>query len=147
METHLQNRSFHVVELEERERLRNILKMKNAGSKHAELLFFIVKYVNLRRSCLRRDRDCLSSLMCLYALFKVGVRVTKLFCKTKLTFLSLFWLYEFLSFKRRQTTKQKISLLRQWLCCFTGRFTVVDRVQFPQLKTETKWNTILSRFN
>lgn len=67
METHLQNRSFHVVELEERERLRNILKMKNAGSKHAELLFFIVKYVNLRRSCLRRGRDCLSSLMCLYA--------------------------------------------------------------------------------
>lgn len=67
METHLQNRSFHVVELEERERLRNILKMKNAGSKHTELLFFIVKYVNLRGSCLRRGRDCLSSLMCLYA--------------------------------------------------------------------------------
>ena len=35
--------------------------MKNARAKRAELLFFIVKYAHLWRSCGRRRRGCLSS--------------------------------------------------------------------------------------
>ena len=52
----LQNRSFHVVE-----RTRTsakCLKMTNARAKRAELLFFIVKYANLWRSCCRPRRSC-----------------------------------------------------------------------------------------
>ena len=53
----LQNRSFHVVE-----RTRTsakCLKMTNARAKRAELLFFIVKYANLGRSCCRPRRGFL----------------------------------------------------------------------------------------
>ena len=60
----LQNRSFHVLE-----RTRTAVKwtkMKITRAKHAKLLFLIVKYVNLWRSCRRRRRrrrrGCLSSL-------------------------------------------------------------------------------------
>ena len=59
--TQLQNRSFDVVE-----RTRTSAKcqkMKNARAKHAKILFFIVKYANLRGFCCRRRRGCLSSLM------------------------------------------------------------------------------------
>ena len=58
--THLQNRSFHVVE-----RTRTSSKcqmMKNARGKRAKILFFIVKYADLWGSCCRRRRSCLSSL-------------------------------------------------------------------------------------
>ena len=58
--THLQNRSFHVVE-----RTRTSTKgqkRKNERAKRAKILFFIVKYANLWRSCFRRRRGCLSSL-------------------------------------------------------------------------------------
>ena len=58
----LQNRSFHVVE-----RTRTsakCLRMTNALAKRAELLFFIVKYANLWRSCCRPRRSCLSYLLC-----------------------------------------------------------------------------------
>ena len=54
----LQNKSFHVVE-----RTRpssKCPKMKNARSKCAKVLFFIVKYANLGRSCC--GRGCLCSL-------------------------------------------------------------------------------------
>ena len=37
--------------------------MKNARAKRAKILFFIVKYANLRGFCCRRRRDCLSSLL------------------------------------------------------------------------------------
>ena len=59
--TQLQNRSFHVVE-----RTRTSLecqKFRNARAKRAKILFFIVKYANLRGFCCRRRRGCLSSLM------------------------------------------------------------------------------------
>ena len=54
--TQLQNRSFHVVE-----RTRTSAKcekMKNARAKRVRLLFFVVKYANLWRSCYCRRRDC-----------------------------------------------------------------------------------------
>ena len=57
--TQLQNRSFHVVE-----RTRTSSKCQkttNARAKRAEILFFIVKYANLRGFCCRRRRGCLSS--------------------------------------------------------------------------------------
>ena len=38
----------------------NVFKMKNARAKRAEILFFIVKYANLRGFCCRRRRGCLS---------------------------------------------------------------------------------------
>ena len=38
-------------------------KMKTARAKRAKLLFFIVKYANFRRSCCRRRRGCLSSIL------------------------------------------------------------------------------------
>ena len=41
----------------------NCTKMENARAMRAKLSFFVVKYVNLRRSCYRRRRGCLSSLM------------------------------------------------------------------------------------
>ena len=56
--TQLQNRSFHVVE-----RTRTsakCLKIKNARAKRAKLLFVIVKYANLWRSCCRPLRGFLS---------------------------------------------------------------------------------------
>ena len=60
--TQLKNRSFHVVE-----RTRTAPKctnMKNARAKRAKLLlFFIVKYAYLWRSCCRCRRGCLSCLM------------------------------------------------------------------------------------
>ena len=59
--TQLQNRSFHVVE-----RTRTSAKcpkMKNARAKPAKLLFFVVKYANLWRSCCSCRRGCLSSLI------------------------------------------------------------------------------------
>ena len=56
--TQLQNRSFHVVERTSAK----CPKMKNARAKRAKLLFFIVKYANLWRSCCRRRRGCLSFL-------------------------------------------------------------------------------------
>ena len=59
--THLQNRSFHVVE-----RTRTSTKcqkMKNARAKRAKMLFFIVKYANLWGFCCRRRRGYLSSLL------------------------------------------------------------------------------------
>ena len=59
--THLQNRSFHVVE-----RTRTSTKcqkMKNARAKRAKILFFIVKYADLWGFCCRRRRGCLSSLV------------------------------------------------------------------------------------
>ena len=47
--TQLQNRSFHVVE---RTRMSSkCQKMKNARAKRAKMLFFIVKYANLRGFC------------------------------------------------------------------------------------------------
>ena len=58
-----QNKSFHVVE-----RTRTSAKcpkMKNARAKRAKLFFSIFKYANLRRSCCRRRRGCLSSLFTL----------------------------------------------------------------------------------
>ena len=63
----LQNRSFHVVE---RTRTSSkCQKIKNARAKRAKLLFFIVKYANLWRSCCRRRRGCLSSLLSLISDF------------------------------------------------------------------------------
>ena len=59
--TQMQNRSFHVIE-----RTRpssKCQKMKNARAKRAKILFFIVKYANLRGFCCRRRRGCLSSLL------------------------------------------------------------------------------------
>ena len=53
--THLQNRSFHVVE-----RTRTSTKcqkMKNARAKRAKILFFIVNYANLWGFCCRRRRQ------------------------------------------------------------------------------------------
>ena len=59
--TQLQNRSLHVVE---RTRTSSkCQKMKNARAKRAKILFFIVKYANLRGFCCRRRRGCLSSLL------------------------------------------------------------------------------------
>ena len=59
--THLQNRSFHVVERTRTSR--KCQKMKNARAKRAKLLFFTVKYANLWGFCCRRRRGCLSSLL------------------------------------------------------------------------------------
>ena len=61
LSTQLQNRSFHVVE-----RTRTAAKcpqIKTARAKRAKLLFFIVKYANLWRTCWSRRRGCVSSLM------------------------------------------------------------------------------------
>ena len=61
LSTHLQNRSFHVIE---RTKMSSkCQKMKNARAKRAKILFFIVKYANLWGLCCRRRRGCLSSLM------------------------------------------------------------------------------------
>ena len=65
--TQLQNRSFNVVE-----RTRTSTKcqkLKNARSKRAKILFFIVKYANLWGFSCRRRRGCLSSLMSTWKLF------------------------------------------------------------------------------
>ena len=59
--THLQNRSFHV--LERTRTSSKCQKMKSARAKRAKILFFIVKYANLSGFCCRRRRGCLSSLM------------------------------------------------------------------------------------
>ena len=59
--TQLQNRSVHVVV-----RTRTFAKckkMKNTRTKRAKLLFSIVKYANLCRSCSRRRRGYLTSLV------------------------------------------------------------------------------------
>jgi len=57
--TQLQNMSFHVVE---RTRTSSkCQKMKYARAKRAKILFFIVKYANLWRSCCRRCRGCVNS--------------------------------------------------------------------------------------
>ena len=59
--TQLQNKSFHVVE-----KTRTAVKcttMKIARARFAKILFFVVKYANLWRSCRRRRRGCLSSQM------------------------------------------------------------------------------------
>ena len=59
----LKNRSFHVVE---RTRTSSkCQKKKNARAKRAQMLFFVVKYANLRGFCCRRRRGCLSSLLLL----------------------------------------------------------------------------------
>ena len=61
LSTQLQNRSFHVVE---RTRMSSkCQKLKNARAKRAKILFFIVKYANLRGFCCRRRYGCLSSLL------------------------------------------------------------------------------------
>ena len=52
--THLQKRSFHVVD--KRERLQNVKKMKNTRAKRAKILFFSVKYANLWGFFCRRRR-------------------------------------------------------------------------------------------
>ena len=49
--TQLQNRSFHVVE--RTATAANCIAMKHARAKRAKLLFFVVKYANMRRSCRR----------------------------------------------------------------------------------------------
>jgi len=59
--THLQNRSFTVVE--RTRTYSNYQKMKNARAKRAKILFFIVKYANLWGFCCRRRRGCLSTLL------------------------------------------------------------------------------------
>ena len=46
-----QNRSFHIVEITRMSA--KCTKMKTARAKRANLLFFIVKYTNLPRSCCR----------------------------------------------------------------------------------------------
>ena len=59
--TKRQNRSFHIVE-----RTRTsakCTKMKTARAERANLLFFIVKYTNLPRSCCRCRRGCVNSLL------------------------------------------------------------------------------------
>ena len=53
----LQKRSYHVVE-----RTAKFPKMKNVRAKREKLLFFIVKYANVWRSCCSRLCGCLSSL-------------------------------------------------------------------------------------
>ena len=59
--THLQNRSFHVVE---RTRTSSkCQKMKYARAKRAKILFFIVKYANLWSFCCRPRSGCLSALL------------------------------------------------------------------------------------
>ena len=63
LSTYPQNRSFHVVE---RTRTSSkCQKKKNTRAKRAKILFFIVKYANLRGFCCRRRRGCLSSLLLL----------------------------------------------------------------------------------
>ena len=57
----LQKRPFHVVERTGTST--KCQKMKNARAKRAKMLFFIVKYANLRGFCCRRRRGCLSSLL------------------------------------------------------------------------------------
>ena len=59
--THLQNRSFHVVERTKTSS--KCQKMKNARAKRAKILFFIVKYANLWCFCYRRRLGCLSSVI------------------------------------------------------------------------------------
>ena len=59
--TQLQNMSFYV--MERTRTSAKCRKMKNARAKRAKLLFFFVKYANLWRSCCRRRRGCLSSLL------------------------------------------------------------------------------------
>ena len=69
--THLQIRSFHVIE---RTRTSSkCQKMKNARAKRANKLFFIVKYA--KGFCCRRRRGCLSSL--LYVHFHVVIMCIK----------------------------------------------------------------------
>ena len=60
--THLQNRSFHVVE---RTRTSSkCQKIENARAKRVKILFFILKYANLWGfCCCRRRRSCLNSLL------------------------------------------------------------------------------------
>jgi len=58
--TQLQNWSFHV--LKERERLRNVKKVKNARAKRAKLLFFRRQTCKFR-SRYRRRRGCIRSLL------------------------------------------------------------------------------------
>ena len=57
----LQNRSFHVVERTRTSE--ECAKMKTARAKRAKLLFFVVKYANLWRSCFRCRRGCVNSLI------------------------------------------------------------------------------------
>ena len=75
--TQLQNRSFHVVE---RTRTSSkCQKMKNARSKRAKILFFIVKYANLWGFCCRRSRGCLSSLLYVRVVVKTAKNLVILF--------------------------------------------------------------------
>ena len=67
--THLQNRSFDVVE---RTRTSSkCQKMNYARAKRAKILFFFVKYANLWGFCRRRCRDCLSSPLMLIRTEKI----------------------------------------------------------------------------
>ena len=64
--TQLQNRSFRVVE-----RTRTSAKCQKMKYARAKILYFIVKYANLWRSCCCRRRGCLSSLFSLFGRYKI----------------------------------------------------------------------------
>ena len=74
----LQNRSFHVVERSRTSA--KCPKMKNARAKRAKVLFFIVKYAKLWRSCCRRRRVCLSSLLRILHIFPNTLRTQAFNC-------------------------------------------------------------------
>ena len=56
--------------------------MKNARAKCAKILFFIVKYANLRGFCCRRRRGCLSSLVSLVKRFALQTKSPYLYSDT-----------------------------------------------------------------
>ena len=77
--TQQQNSSFHVVE---RTRTSSkCQKIKYARAKRAKILFFIVKYANLRGFCCRRRCGCLSSLISHIANPRSSTEKSKTTCK------------------------------------------------------------------
>ena len=61
-------------------------KMKTAHAKRAKLLFFTIKYANLRRSCCCRSHGCVSSLILRRCFKSVSFRL-----KSKLSKKSAYW--------------------------------------------------------
>ena len=117
LSTQLQNMSFHVVE---RTRTSSkYQKMKNARAKRAKILFFIVKYANLRPSRCRRRRGCLSSLL-LYrhtATWNLFYIIKKLKYTKKMPFY-----FKFRHFDRHENSTDVILCLQKikqtdWLLC------------------------------
>ena len=156
--THLQNRSFHVVERTRTSSKRQ--KMKNARAKRAKILFFIVKYANLWCLCCRCRRGCLSSLVSSSNHLTIATRASQIcifnneklyFCKLHVNFpfmhnfivLSTSWNDLFFRSEDHVSTWQRIFrfvflYLKRWL-----QFnSTILRTHLARIMTWNTWEVI-----